>query len=214
VSNQESLSSRPKADRQVPSRLRPAEERVRLASIPMISGAVASMCMIAALVTDCEYAPQPSGPETARAAPSASPSASSSPTAGAKSLSGSTELNKYFLPVRYTCVEGDTWEAIGREFGLKPEILQKFNPSATLKAGSTIDLRGRDVPQLGAGGSLGSNPDGTATYIVKAEDTLSGITSRFGVPGYALRGANPSLGGNGDDVLRAPGQKLTIPSTR
>lgn len=107
-----------------------------------------------------------------------------------------------------------TWETVAREFGIKAEILRTFNQSVTLKAGSTIDLRGRDVPQLGAGGSLTSNPDGTATYIVKAEDTLSGITSRFGVPGYALRGSNPSLGGKGSDVLRAPGQKLTIPGTR
>lgn len=67
------------------------------------------------------------------------------------------------MAVQYTFVEGNTWETVAREFGIKAEILRTFNQSVTLKAGSTIDLRGRDVPQLGAGGSLTSNPDGTAT---------------------------------------------------
>jgi LysM repeat protein len=177
----------------------------------MIRTVAASMCMSALLVTGCEYAPQPGNP--AKATASASDSASPSPAAVAGSLNGKTELNKFFLAMQYTCVEGDTWETVGREFGIKAETLRTFNKSATLKAGEVVDLRGRDVPQLGAGGPFALNPDGTATYIVKAEDTLSGISSRFGVPGYALRGANPSLRGNGAELLVAPGQKLTIPST-
>ena len=70
----------------------------------------------------------------------------------AGSLNGKTELNKFFLATQYTCVEGDTWETVAREFGIEAEILRTFNEAVTLKAGSTIDLRGTDVPQLGAGG--------------------------------------------------------------
>ena len=137
----------------------------------------ASMCMSALLMTGCEYAPQPSNPAKAAAAAPASPSPSPTGTAG--SLNGKTELNKFFLATQYTCVEGDTWETVAREFGIEEEILRTFNEAVTLKAGSTIDLRGTDVPQLGAGGPSAPNPDGTATYIVKAGDTFSGISSRF-----------------------------------
>ena len=72
---------------------------------------------------------------------------------------------------------------------------------------------GQTFPSWEPGGSSALNPDGTANYIVKAEDTFLGISSRFGVPDYALRIANPSLRGNGGLLLVAPGQKLTIPST-
>lgn len=161
-------------------------------------------------MTGCEYAPQTSPAQATASAPA---STSPSPAGTAGSLNGKTELNKFFLATQYTCVEGDTWETVAREFGIKAETLRTFNEAVTLKAGSTIDLRGTDVPQLGAGGPSAANPDGTATYIVKAEDTVSGISSRFGVPDYALLGANPSLRGNGAELLVAPGQKLTIPST-
>lgn len=171
----------------------------------------AAICMTALLVTGCEYAPQPSNP--AKETSSASAFASPSPATVAGTLKGKAELNKYYLAVQYTCVDGDTWETVGREFGIKAETLRTFNKSAILKAGAVIDLRGKGVPQLGAGGRFEPNPEGTATYIVKAEDTLSGVSGRFGVPGYAVRGANPSLRGNGDELLVAPGQILTIPST-
>jgi LysM repeat protein len=140
-------------------------------------------------------------------------SVSPSPTAVAGALKGKTELNEYYLANRYTCAEGDTWESVARAFGIKAETLRTFNKSPILKAGTVIDVRGEDVPQLGAGGRFKRNQDGTAAYIVNAEDTLSGISSRFGVPGYALRGANPSIRGNRDELLVAPGQILTIPST-
>ena len=72
-------------------------------------------------------------------------------------------------------------------------------------------MGGKNVPQLGAGGPFVPNADGTATYTVQAEDTYLGISSRFGVPGYALRGANTALLGIGAELTA--GQKLTIPST-
>ncbi|WP_445153449.1 LysM peptidoglycan-binding domain-containing protein [Arthrobacter sp. Hor0625] len=123
-------------------------------------------------------------------------------------------MNSYYLAVRYTCVDGDTWEAVAREFGMDAEVLRKFNKAETLRAGAVIDLRGEETPQLGAGGSFISNPDGTSTYTVAANDTFSGISSRFGVPAYALRGANVSLSGKGAELLAAPGEQLTIPGTR
>ena len=182
------------------SHLRPAGEPVGPVRIRMSRTLAASMCMSALLMTGCEYAQQPSNPAKA----TASAPASTSPSGAAGSLNGKTELNKFFLATQYTCVEGDTWETVAREFGIKAEILRTFNEAVTLKAGSTIDLRGTDVPQLGAGGPSAANPDGTATYVVTAEDTFSGISSRFGVPDYALLGANPSLRGNGIRAISRP----------
>lgn len=191
--------------------LLPGGKPVRPARARMIRTVAASMCMSALLVTGCEYAPQPSNP--AKATASTSASTSPSPAGVAGSLNGKTELNKFFLAIQYTCVEGDTWETVAREFGIKADILRTFNKSAVLRAGAVIDLRGKDVPQLGAGGQFVPNPDGTATYTVQAEDTFLAISSRFGVPGYALRGANLSLRGIGTELTADPGQKLTIPST-
>jgi hypothetical protein len=124
-----------------------------------------------------------------------------------------TEVNKCNMAMRYTCVDGDTWESVAREFGMQAEILRSFNRSTTLRAGVVIDLRGRDVPQKGARGRFESNPDGSGTYIIEAEDAILGLSSRFGVPGYAIRGANLSVRGQGAELLVAPGEKITIPST-
>lgn len=189
------------------SHLLPADEPVRPVRKRMMRTLAASMCMSALLLTGCEYAPQPSNPEKTATPASASPS----PTAAAKSLNGKTELNKYYLAVQYTCAEGDTWETVAQGFGIKAEILRTFNQSVALKAGAVIDVRGKDVPQLGAGGPFVPSADGTATYTVQAEDTYLGISNRFGVPGYALRIANTALLGIGAELTA--GQKITIPST-
>jgi LysM repeat protein len=210
VTNQKSLSPGRRSGnvyRKWQSRLRPAGEWIGPARVRMVRTVASSMCMSALLVTGCEYAPQPSHPAAAPA-----PASTLSPTAATSSLKGKTELNKYHLAVQYTCAEGDTLETVAREFGIKAEILRTFNPSVTLKAGAVIDVRGEDVPQLGAGGPFVPNADGTATYTVQAEDTYLGISSRFGVPGYALRGANTALRGIEAELTAAPGQKLTIPS--
>lgn len=190
------------------SALRPLGERIRQVSIRKIGTVIAAIGTITILVTGCEYATQPNATEMATASPSASASSASVTT----SLNGSTEVNQFFLPVKYTCVEGDTWETVASEFGLKQEILKGFNRSVTLQAGASLDLRGRDTPQLGAGGSYSSSPDGAVSYVIDKNDTLLGITSRFGVPAYALRISNPTLRGNGHELLLPPGRNLLIPS--
>jgi len=189
-------------------RLHPVGKRVVPVPVRMVAPALTATCLITTLVTGCEYTPQPEATDTATASTSAPPS----PTAVTNSLNGITERNQFHLAVRYTCVEGDTWETVASGFGLKPDVLKQFNKSTTLRAGSTVDLRGRDVPQLGAGGSVSSSPDGTLSYGIAAGDTLSGITSRFGVPQYALRVSNPTLPSNGEGLLLTPGQQLTVPN--
>lgn len=187
--------------------LRPAGKPVVHVRIRMIRTVAASICMSALLVTGCEHAPQSSHPAAASA-----PASTPSPTSAASSLNGKTELNKFYLAIRYTCAEGDTWETVAREFGFKTDILRSFNKSAMLQAGAVIDVRWKNVPQVGASGPFVPNSDGTATYTVQANDTYLGIGSRFAVPDYALRGANTSLRGSGAELTAEPGEKLIIPS--
>lgn len=181
----------------------------RPARVRMIRSVAAGLCMTALFVTGCEYAP----PSNSPAKPASPASTSPPPVEDEGSPRGKTEVNKFYLAMRYTCVDGDTWESVARGFGMKAEILRAFNSSTTLKAGAVIDLRGRDVPRKGAGGRFESNPDGSGTYIVEAEDAFLGLSSRFGVPEYAIRGANSSIRGQKGLLLVGPGEKITIPST-
>jgi hypothetical protein len=164
----------------------------------------------AGLISGCQYTALPdSGANTA----SGTATPASSHLAGTANLKGKIEANQFSEPMRYTSVEGDTWEGIAAEFGLKTETLKEFNKTVSLQAGSILDVRGSNTPQGGAHGSTKVNPDGTLTYSVVEGDTQGGLISRFGVPGYALRGANPEFEGPGGELKLFPGRSLTIPAT-
>lgn len=173
-------------------------------ALPMALGILLSAC----LISGCQYtAPPDEGAETASASSQTSPS----PPAATATLKGQIEVNQFSRPLRYTSAEGETWEVIAAEFGLRTQTLKEFNPTVSLRAGSTLDIRGRDTPQSGAHGSTTPNPDGTLTYSVVEGDAQGGLISRFGVPGYALRGANPEFHGPGDELKLVPGRSLNIP---
>ncbi len=130
----------------------------------------------------------------------------------AEGLLGTTETNGFLRPMRYTAVDGDTWEGIAAHFRMTPEILKSFNESTSVAAGQVIDLRGVDVPQLGAGGSVtGQDEQGQFLYRSSAGDTPAGIASRYGVPLYALRIANLNLLTGGEWIPPA-GTTVTIPN--
>lgn len=121
-------------------------------------------------------------------------------------------MNGYFLPMRYTAADGDTWEGIASHFRMTPEILKNFNASVVISAGQVIDLRGVAVPQLGAGGSVtGRDEQGRLLYRASPGDTPAGIASRYGVPLHALRIANLDLLTGGEWIPPA-GTTVTIPS--
>jgi len=121
-------------------------------------------------------------------------------------------MNGYFLPMRYTAADGDTWEGIASHFLMTPEILRSFNKSASVGAGQVIDLRGVDVPQIGAGGSVtGQDGQGQLLYKVSAGDTPAGIASRYGIPLYALRIANLDLL-TGHEWIPPAGTTVAIPN--
>ncbi|WP_155855747.1 LysM peptidoglycan-binding domain-containing protein [Arthrobacter sp. 9MFCol3.1] len=121
-------------------------------------------------------------------------------------------MNGFLQPMRYTAVDGDTWEGIAAHFRMTPEILKSFNEAESVAAGEIIDLRGVDVPQLGAGGSVtGHDGQGRLLYRASAGDTPAGIASRYGVPLYALRIANLNLLTGGEWIPPA-GATVAIPN--
>ncbi len=114
--------------------------------------------------------------------------------------------------MRYTAVDGDTWEDIAAHFRMTPEILRSFNEAVSIAAGEVIDLSGVDVPQPGAGGSVtGQDRQGRLLYRASAGDTPAGIASRYGVPLYALRIANLNLL-TGGEWLPPAGATVAIPN--
>ncbi len=170
--------------------------------------AVLLAVVLAGLLTACESGADAPG-ETPAGRPAAAAPAPSSAPAG---LLGTTETNGFFLPMRYTAVDGDTWEGIAAHFLMTPEILRSFNESVSIAAGEVIDLRGVDVPQLGAGGSVtGKDGQGQLLYRAGAGDTPAGIASRYGVPLYALRIANLNLL-TGEEWIPPAGTTITIPN--
>ena len=165
--------------------------------------------VLAGLLTACASGADAPGGTPAAAATSQAPAATSPTPPG---LLGTTELNGFYQPMRYTAVDGDTWEGIAAHFPMTPEILRSFNESVPVAAGKVIDLRGVDVPQLGAGGSVtGQDGRGQLLYRTSAGDTPAGIASRYGVPLHALRIANLNYLTGGEWIPPA-GTTVAIPN--
>ena len=180
--------------------------RLRPAAAALLAAVLAAA--LAILLAACS-----SGAEAPGGVPAGRPAASAPATSPASGgLRGTTEVNGFLLPMRYAAVDGDTWEGIAAHFRMTPEILRSFNEAVSVAAGEIIDLRGVDVPQLGAGGSVaGQDGQGRVLYRVGAGDTPSGIASRYGVPLYALRIANLNLLTGGEWIPPA-GTTVTIPN--
>ena len=180
-----------------------------------LAAAAALAAALAFLLTACgSGALRPAGPPAGRpaaaipATPAPSPAAPPAPAV----LLGTTETNGFLRPMRYTAVDGDTWEGIAAHFRMTPEILKSFNTSATVAAGQVVDLRGVGVAQLGAGGSVtGLDKQGQPLYRTSPGDTPAGIASRYGVPLYALRIANLNLL-TGAEWIPPAGTTVTIPN--
>ena len=170
-------------------------------------GVITAACATLFALTGCDYAPAPDRPTA-----TAPTTAQQSTTASA--LRGTTQTNRFHLPISYTSVEGDTWDGIALAFGMKTSYLRAFNPDATLASGTVLDLRGRNLPQRGANGTFDEQADGSGTYTVRPEDSFLGLTSRFGVPDYAIRAANASIRGMDGVLSVEPGESITIPSSR
>jgi LysM repeat protein len=115
----------------------------------------------------------------------------------------------------YVIVKGDTFSTIHQKFHVSLKNLQDANPTVEptkLKIGQTIHI---PAPAPAATAFTGSNPSAVTgdvtgngqSYTVKSGDSLTKISSQFGVSVRALRSAN-SL--KTDKIV--VGQKLKIPA--
>lgn len=94
----------------------------------------------------------------------------------------------------YTSVDGDTPAVVAGSFRLSEAKLREFNgipAGQSLLPGTKLRLLPAPGPITGAAGPAALNGDGIPTsYVVAPNDTLGGITYRFGITGDQLAEAN------------------------
>jgi LysM repeat protein len=112
----------------------------------------------------------------------------------------------------YVIVKGDTFSTVAKKFHVSLKALVDANPSVEptkLKIGQSVHI---PAPVMSASSGPTSHPalsDGAAsgqTYTVKSGDSLTKISSQFGISIKSLRSANNL---KTDKIV--VGQKLTIP---
>ena len=97
----------------------------------------------------------------------------------------------------YTIVKGDTFETIGKKFGVTTKAIENANPGVVptkLKIGQKIQIPAPassvSAPAAMAPTAADTSAGGEQTYKVKSGDTLTTIAKHFGVTVKALRSAN------------------------
>jgi len=94
----------------------------------------------------------------------------------------------------YTTVSGDTSADVAASFGISVAKLAEFNgldKGAPLVAGTKLRLIPAPGPITGAKGAAVVDASGIPiSYVVEPDDTLDGITYRFGLTGEQLAEAN------------------------
>jgi LysM repeat protein len=117
------------------------------------------------------------------------------------------------VPQDYAIVQGDTFSALAKKFGVTTKALLEANPGVEptkLQVGQKIHVPAPVAAATPAPTSATTTPDtaeGEQSYTVKSGDTLSSIAKQFGVRVRAIRSAN-SL--TTDRII--VGQKLKIPA--
>lgn len=138
-----------------------------------------------------------SGPAT-EAAPSPAPPESSAPAVPAAvedtSLKGATVTDSFGNVDFYTTVDGDTLASVAESFDLSSAKLAEFNGLAAgepVPHGTRLRLIPAAGPTTGAKGTATEDADGIPTsYRIVEDDTLAGITYRFGITAKQLAEAN------------------------
>jgi N-acetylmuramoyl-L-alanine amidase len=104
----------------------------------------------------------------------------------------------------YTVVRGDTISSIARRFGLRTTDVLAWNKlgwSSIIRPGQVLHLR------AAATAAHPATPAASASYVVRAGDTVSAIARRHGVPVQAVLSANRLTWSS----VIYPGQRLRLP---
>ncbi|MGA8790821.1 MAG: LysM peptidoglycan-binding domain-containing protein [Paenarthrobacter sp.] len=159
-----------------------------------LKAALITVVLSAGLVacTDLEASPGPTTPAAAVVVPSASATPSSD--ADKPSLKGHAVRDSFGNVDFYTTVDGDTLADVAASFKLSTAKLAEFNgidPGTLLSVGTTLRLIPAPGPIPGAMGTATEDANGIPTsYVIADDDTLDGISYRFGVSGEQLAEAN------------------------
>jgi LysM repeat protein len=113
---------------------------------------------------------------------------------GKSSLAGATVTDSFGNVDYYTTVPGDTSTEVATSFHITEEKLAEFNglqPGSELAPNTKLRLIPAPGPIKGAKGAATVDGNGIPTsYTIESEDTLGGITYRFGITGEQLAEAN------------------------
>jgi len=154
-----------------------------------VKAALLAVVLSAGLVS-CTY--DPPTPEASAAAPSAIAESATDPQKSA--LKGSTLADSFGNADYYTTVDGDTLANVAANFKLSTAKLAQFNgldAGSALAAGTRLRLIPAAGPITGAMGVATENANGIPVrYTIEADDTLDGITYRFGISDKQLAEAN------------------------
>lgn len=116
----------------------------------------------------------------------------------------------------YTTLPGDTPAMVAGSFGLSEAKLASFNglpPGAPLAPDTRLRLIPAEGPMVGAAGDAVTDADGIPTsYIVEPEDSLQGISYRFGITQDQLAEANkvPHVHEVGNEYFLLAGRRLEL----
>jgi LysM repeat protein len=160
----------------------------RFAVAGLAAAAVAACVLVApSLVTSpVNMAAAPTAAETTAMATPADP--------GKSPLAGPTVTDSFGNVDYYTTVSGDTSAAVAAFFGITEEKLADFNglqPGSALAPNTKLRLIPAPGPITGAKGKATVDENGIPTsYVIESDDTLGGITYRFGITKEQLAEAN------------------------
>lgn len=160
----------------------------RFAAAGLAAAAVAASILVATnFVT---------GPENTAAAPTVGEATVSTTPAGPgkSSLAGPIVTDSFGNVDYYTTVSGETSATVAASFGITEAKLAEFNgldQGAPLVAGTKLRLIPAPGPITGAKGAAVVDASGIPiSYVIEPNDTLDGITYRFGLTGEQLAEAN------------------------
>jgi len=113
---------------------------------------------------------------------------------GKSSLAGPTVTDSFGNVDYYTTVSGDTPAGVAASFRITEEKLAEFNgfqPGSVLAPNTKLRLIPAPGPIKGAMGTATVDGNGIPTsYVIEPDDTLGGITYRFGITEEQLAEAN------------------------
>lgn len=178
------------------------------------NGAVLAL-MLAVGLAACSFGEQPPEPTTPTV--NAGVEGATAPADVAKpAMTGPKVADSFGNVDYYTTVAGDTYDAVAGAFRISKAKVAEFNrldAGVPLSPGMKLRLLPAAGPMAGAKGAATVDSNGIPTaYVVEAEDSIEGITYRFGITREQLAEANkvPYVYEKGNVYFIHPGDQIQL----